>query len=105
MRPYVRSFRNVSILPLNSIEMSEELAVKYIEKSDLYVLCPTIDIHKRSTYHMNMEGGISMIVDSHAHYNNNAYKKPFRYLSYDKDGYTLKEGELPHRTADSHQVQ
>ena len=35
-----------------------------------------------------------MIIDSHAHYNNNAYKKPFRYLSYDKDGYTLKEGEL-----------
>ena len=36
-----------------------------------------------------------MIIDSHSHYNNNAYKKPFRYLSYDKDGYTLKEGELP----------
>ena len=34
-----------------------------------------------------------MIIDSHAHYNNNAYKKPFRYLSYDKDGFTLKEGE------------
>ena len=36
-----------------------------------------------------------MIIDSHAHYNNNACKKPFRYLSYDKDGYALKEGELP----------
>ena len=36
-----------------------------------------------------------MIIDSHAHYNNNAYKKPFRYLSYDKDGYSLREGELP----------
>ena len=36
-----------------------------------------------------------MIIDSHAHYNNNVYKKPFRYLSYDKDGYSLKEGELP----------
>ena len=34
-----------------------------------------------------------MIIDSHAHYNNNAYKKPFRYLSYDKYGYTIKEGE------------
>ena len=34
-----------------------------------------------------------MIIDSHAHYNNNAYKKPFRYLSYDKAGYALKEGE------------
>ena len=34
-----------------------------------------------------------MIIDSHAHYNNNAYKKPFRYLSYDKDRYALKEGE------------
>ena len=33
-----------------------------------------------------------MIIDSHAHYNNNAYKKPFRYLSYDKDGYSLNEG-------------
>ena len=36
-----------------------------------------------------------MIIDSHAHYNNSAYKKPFRYLSYDKDGYALSEGELP----------
>ena len=36
-----------------------------------------------------------MIIDSHAHYNNGAYKKPFRYLVYDKDGYSLKEGELP----------
>ena len=36
-----------------------------------------------------------MIIDSHAHYNNNAYKKSFRYLSYDKYGYALKEGELP----------
>ena len=34
-----------------------------------------------------------MIIDSHAHYNNHAYKKPFRYLSYDKDGYALKEGD------------
>lgn len=34
-----------------------------------------------------------MIIDSHAHYNNNAYKKPFRYLSYDKYGYVLKEGD------------
>ena len=33
-----------------------------------------------------------MIIDSHVHYNNNAYKKPFRYLSYAKDGYALKEG-------------
>ena len=36
-----------------------------------------------------------MIIDSHAHYNNSAYKKPFRYLLYDKGGYALKEGELP----------
>ncbi|MBR7179390.1 MAG: TatD family hydrolase [Oscillospiraceae bacterium] len=36
-----------------------------------------------------------MIIDSHAHYNNNAYKKPFRYLSYGVEGYALKEGELP----------
>ena len=34
-----------------------------------------------------------MIIDSHAHYNNSAYKKSFRYLSYDKDGYALKEGD------------
>ena len=33
-----------------------------------------------------------MIIDSHAHYNNNAYKKPFRYLAYGADGYALKEG-------------
>ena len=33
------------------------------------------------------------MIDSHAHYNNNAYKKPFRYLTYDKDGYALKEGD------------
>ena len=36
-----------------------------------------------------------MIIDSHAHYNNSGYKKPFRYLSYDKEGFSLKEGELP----------
>lgn len=34
-----------------------------------------------------------MIIDSHAHYNKHAYKQPFRYLSYDKDGYSLKEGD------------
>lgn len=34
-----------------------------------------------------------MIVGSHAHYNNNAYKKPFRYLYYDANGYALKEGD------------
>ena len=34
-----------------------------------------------------------MIIDSHAHYNNNAYKKPFRYLTYDNNGYALKEGD------------
>ena len=33
-----------------------------------------------------------MIIDSHAHYNNNAYKKPFRYLTHGEDGYALKEG-------------
>ena len=36
-----------------------------------------------------------MIIDSHAHYNNSAYKKLFCCLSYDKDGYSLKEGDLP----------
>ena len=36
-----------------------------------------------------------MIIDSHAHYNNSAYKKPFRYLAYGEDGYALREGELP----------
>jgi TatD DNase family protein len=44
---------------------------------------------------MEQKGAISVIIDSHAHYNNNAYKKPFRYLSYDKDGYALIEGEFP----------
>ena len=33
-----------------------------------------------------------MIIDSHAHYNNSAFKKPFRYLTHNKDGYSLKEG-------------
>lgn len=36
-----------------------------------------------------------MIIDSHAHYINNAYKKPFRYLAYGEAGYALKEGDLP----------
>lgn len=34
-----------------------------------------------------------MIIDSHAHYNNNAYKKPFRYLTYDNGGYAIREGD------------
>ena len=34
-----------------------------------------------------------MIIDSHAHYNNGAYKKPFRYLTYGEDGYALGEGD------------
>ena len=34
-----------------------------------------------------------MIIDSHAHYNSSAYKKPFRYLSYSADGYALEEGD------------
>lgn len=33
-----------------------------------------------------------MIIDSHAHYNNNTYKKPCRYLTYGMDGYALREG-------------
>lgn len=40
-----------------------------------------------------MLGGASMIIDSHAHYNNNAYKKPFRYLTRNEDGYALAEGD------------
>ena len=32
-----------------------------------------------------------MIIDSHAHYNNNAYKKPFCYLTLGEEGYALKE--------------
>ena len=36
-----------------------------------------------------------MIIDSHTHYNNGAYKKPFRYLRWDESGYSLNEGELP----------
>ena len=34
-----------------------------------------------------------MIIDSHTHYNNNAYKKPFWYLTYGEDGYALRVGE------------
>ena len=40
-----------------------------------------------------MLGGVFMIIDSHAHYNNNAYKKPFRYLTRNEDGYALAEGD------------
>ena len=35
-----------------------------------------------------------MIIDSHAHYNNSAYKKPFRYLSHRDNSFSLQEGEL-----------
>ena len=35
-----------------------------------------------------------MIIDSHAHYNNNAYKKPFRYLTQNDSGYALSEGDM-----------
>ena len=34
-----------------------------------------------------------MIIDSHAHYNNNAYRKPFRYLTRDENGYALAESD------------
>ena len=35
-----------------------------------------------------------MIIDSHAHYTSNAYAQNFRYLTRDKEGYTLSEGDL-----------
>ncbi len=34
-----------------------------------------------------------MIIDSHAHYTNKCYTKPFRYLSRDESGYALSEGD------------
>lgn len=34
-----------------------------------------------------------MIIDSHAHYNNGCFKKPFRYLTHGEDGYALEEGD------------
>ena len=34
-----------------------------------------------------------MIIDSHAHYNNHAYGKPFRYLTRNQEGYALAEGD------------
>ena len=36
---------------------------------------------------------MSVIIDSHAHYNSGAYKNSFRYLTYDTNGYALKEGD------------
>ena len=54
---------------------------------------PTIDTPLWSNYHRIKRGGLSMIIDSHAHYNNNAYKKSFRYLTYGDDGYALNEGD------------
>ncbi len=43
---------------------------------------------------MTHEGGMDMIIDSHAHYNNSAYKKPFRYLTYGDNGFSVQEGDL-----------
>ncbi len=34
-----------------------------------------------------------MIIDSHAHYTNHCYTKPFRYLTRDESGYALSEGD------------
>lgn len=34
-----------------------------------------------------------MIIDSHAHYTNGAYKNSFRYLTRNEDGYDLQEGD------------
>lgn len=34
-----------------------------------------------------------MIIDSHAHYNNNCYKKPFRYLTRKEGQFVLVEGD------------
>ena len=36
---------------------------------------------------------MSVIIDSYAHYNSSAYTKPFRYLSYDENGFPLKESD------------
>lgn len=37
-----------------------------------------------------------MIIDSHAHYTNPCYQKPFRYLTWHREGgYGVEEGELP----------
>ncbi len=37
-----------------------------------------------------------MIIDSHAHYTNQCYTKPFRYLARDAAGYFLAEGDREH---------
>ena len=34
-----------------------------------------------------------MIIDSHAHYTNGAYRNPFRYLTRNEGGFTLAEGD------------
>ena len=36
----------------------------------------------------------AVIIDSHAHYTNNAYSQNFRYLTRSVDGYALAEGDL-----------
>jgi TatD DNase family protein len=36
---------------------------------------------------------LAVIIDSHAHYNNNCYKKPFRYLTRTEDQFALAEGD------------
>ena len=34
-----------------------------------------------------------MIIDFHANYNHNSFKNSFRYLTRNKNGYTIAEGD------------
>ena len=52
-----------------------------------------VDTGGRIAYDGKKKGKTAMIIDSHAHYNNGAYRKPFRYLTYGEAGYGLAEGD------------
>lgn len=52
-----------------------------------------IDTPAQNLYHRTKRGSAAVIIDSHAHYNNNAYKKPFRYLTRNDKGYAMAEGD------------
>ena len=54
-------------------------------------MCYLLEVMKATTN----SKGMPMIIDSHAHYANNCYKKSVRYLTRDANGYALSEGELP----------
>ena len=60
----------------------------------MYIQCDMIFMlgGLRQVVHFSLKG-VSMIIDSHVHYNSSAFKNTFRYLTRNEDGYDLAEGE------------